>query len=217
MDILKRCGICLAGGALLCAGAITGEAVTDPVDADRGPHYVASMAAPVALALFAGLLLLFIGLAGLFARLRQSGERGGAAVILIGVSLALAELPHTILDMTAIPVVYARLPAKQAFDLSENQLAHIPGLLSTIAILPLLISSIVLARRLWNSRAFPQWAPRAAVVLLVLAIAELPLSAVAWWLPHGPVLLYIGLATYGLAMLSAPATTRTTHRDFVDA
>jgi hypothetical protein len=205
MDILKRCGISLAGGALLCAAAITAEAVTDPVSPDRAPHYISGLAAPVALTLLAGLLLLFIGIGGLVARLHQSGEGGGAAAVVIGVSLALAEIPHTILDMTAIPAVFDKLPAKQAYDLTENQFYQLPGLLSMVAILPLLIASIVLARRLWNSRTFPTWAPRAAVLLVALAIAELPLSSAAWWVPHGPVLLYVGIAGYGLGMLTRPA------------
>lgn len=217
MDVLKRCGISLAGGALACAVAITAEAVTDPVDADRAPHYLAGMAAPVALLLFAGILALLVGIGGLVARLHLTGERGGAAAVVIGLCLAVAEIPHTILDMSAIPVVFDKLPAQQAHDLSENSFTQLPGLLSTVAILPLLIAMIVLAVRLWNSRNFPTWAPRAAVGLLALAIAELPLSAIAWWLPHGPVLLYVGVAAYGVGMLTAPAVVPSDRHELVAA
>jgi hypothetical protein len=72
-----------------------------------------------------------------------------------------------------------------------------------IGVLLILVGSIVLARQLWNRTALPKWAPRWAIVLFVLAIAELPLSAVGWWLPHGPVLLYVGIAGYGVALITS--------------
>jgi hypothetical protein len=201
--LFRRCGAALAVGALLCGAAITAEAVTDPSDADRAPHYVASLAAPVALVLFGGILVLLIGFAGLFAFLHRAGDRGQGGALAMAIGLAVAEIPHTILDFSANPVLFDRLPGAQAHDLVENHISSLPGLLSGIGVLPLLIGSIVLAVRQWRHGALPRWAPRFAIACLVLAIAELPLSGVAWWLPHGPVLLYVGLAGYGAALMGA--------------
>jgi hypothetical protein len=203
--ILRDCGAILAGGGIACAVAIALEALTDPDDADQAPHYVAALAAPVALLLFFGVLAVIVGLASLAAHVQAARGRGTLWIAAIGVGLAIAEIPHTILDMTAIPAVFKQLPHSQAHDLVDNHFESLPGALSGIGILPLLIGSIMLARLLWNGSVLPRWAPRSAIACLIIAIAMLPASSLSWWFPHGPVLLYIGIAAYGAGLIRAAA------------
>lgn len=201
--LLGRYGVALIAGPVACALAITAEAVTDPVDSDRAPHYASAWAAPVALLLFAGVLVMLAGFGGLTAQLHRRGGRGAGAVLAIAGGLAIAEIPHTILDMTAIPAAFDRLPQATASDLVDKHIDGLVGALSGIGIVPLLIGSILLAVRTWRGGALPRWAPRWAIAGLVLGIVELPLSGVAWWLPHGPVLLYVGLAGYGAGLVAS--------------
>jgi hypothetical protein len=201
--LLSRYGLALIGGTVACAIAITLEAVTDPLDSDRSPHYHSAWNVPVAMLLFVGVLVMLAGLGGLVAHLHRRGARGAGGVLAIAGGLALAEIPHTILDMSAIPVLFDKLPAATASDLVDKHIDALPGALSGIGILPLLIGSILLAVRTWRGGALPRWAPRVAIAGLVLGIAELPLSGFAWWLPHGPVLLYLGLAGYGAGLVAA--------------
>jgi hypothetical protein len=201
--LLSRYGTALGAGAVACATAITLEAVTDPLDSDRSPHYHSAWNIPVAMLLFVGVLVLLAGFGGLVAHLHRRGARGAGGVLAIAGGLALAEIPHTILDMTAIPTLFDHLPPATASDLVDKHIDNLPGALSGIGVLPLLIGSILLAVRTWRGGALPRWAPRWAIAGLVLGVAELPLSGVAWWLPHGPVLLYLGLAGYGAGLVAA--------------
>ncbi len=211
-SIVRNCGIMLATGATACAVAIGLEAFTDPDDSDRAPHYVAGLAATVGLLLFAGVLALLVGLAGLCVQLHARRGRGTLWVAAIGLGLAIAEIPHTILDLSAIPAVYEQLPKAQAHDLVDNHFNALPGALSGVGILPLLIGSIMLARLLWSGGPLERWAPRWAIGCLIIAIVMLPMSEITWWFPHGPVLLYLGLAGYGVALVHATGETDATLR-----
>ncbi|WP_375479443.1 hypothetical protein [uncultured Jatrophihabitans sp.] len=219
LTLQRNCGVALAVGSVLAAAAIALEAVTDPDDADRAPHYIHGLAVPVALLLLGGVLVLLVGLVGLAVRIQTIRGRGTAWVAAVGLGLTVAEVPHTILDMTAIPVLFDRLPHAQARDLVDNHIDSLPGALSGIGILPLLIGSVLLARACWNGEIVPRWSPRWAIALLVVAVGTLPLSGLAWWFPHGPVLLYVGIAGYGIGLVRAVATAdaQPTQRRTADA
>jgi hypothetical protein len=206
-SLYRTCGLAAATGAVAVAAAITLEGFTDPVD--RPEHYHAGLALPVNLGLFVGFVVFLMGMCGVLlaqgTRLGRPGLGGGFALLF---GLAIAELPHTVVDFAVAPALFDRLPHAQARTLLEDHIDDLVGPLSGIGLLLLLVGLALLVRATLRAGMLPRWAPLASAWAVPCAIALGVLSGPLPLAPHPPVALYLGLAAYGLGLRAALAPER---------
>lgn len=206
------------GGRFLVAGGATlalvtwGELFVGPLVVPGEDVVLEPVPARVLhLVSYLGILLIPMGLAALAVLLRDRGRAAVVAVTGVGLGFVLGALPHTVLDWSAIPTVFDRLPEQQARELVEGFYRWI-GPVAMLGVLPLAAGAVtlgvlglrrgVLPRRLaWASLAVLP----AAVLLGVLGemLPDLPV-------PHPPVAFDLLLVAYGWHLVQQAAVQERT-------
>ncbi|MBV9897138.1 MAG: hypothetical protein JO020_23475 [Chloroflexi bacterium] len=188
----------LSGASLLLGGLLAAIAMifhpTDMTD----PANV-----PVHLALYTAVMLIALGLPGLYGRFAlQTGRTGLVGIVLLFVGAVFADPIHSVLEFTVVPVIAADPSTRSLLD------GPPPGLMGPLmlAIPVLLLGMIVWSVSVIRGKTVPRWpavmslAGVAAVMAGMIASGGQPggstLSEV------GPGILYLSLAAFGLVLVT---------------
>lgn len=201
-------GAALAASALVLAAVTWAERFTGP-DLDRTPQLVGAAAGPVHVASFLAFALFLPGLVGLYLAQRgRLGAVGTAGLVATAAGFWCGVLPHTVLDLGAIPPVFAALPPAQATALVNGMYDAI-GPLSAVGLPLAVFGLLALAVATARAGVLPRWARMAGLAAVPAAVLLGVLSGLlpALPVPHPPVALDLALAVYGVALAGrAPRT-----------
>jgi hypothetical protein len=199
--LFRLSGISLVLGGLLGAVAVAlhPSNMIDPVNI------------PVHLALYSAVMLIALGLPGLYVRqAERSGVVGLIGTVVLFFGLVFADPIHSVLEFTVVPVLAADPATRPLLD------GPPPGLMGPlmIAVPVLLIGLIVTAISSVRAGIFPRWPAAlgfAAVVMVVAGFAlsgpgpsESPVSEI------GPALLYLTMAAFGYVLAANRVRTAAT-------
>jgi hypothetical protein len=181
----------LGGVSLLVGGLIGTIALTVHPDRIDDP-----LSAPVHLALYSAVICSLLGLPALIAR---QAERSGITAVIGGVllffGLAFEDPLHSVLAFTVVPVISANPGAQSLLNSQPPAL----GILQTLALVAIAIGLALVVATTLRSPVPARWP---AIVWLLALIALLGSFVVPPLRTVGPVLLYLGLASFGVALLS---------------
>lgn len=193
-------GLALAFGASVLAVVTWLERFFGPtVDLDPDAALVAPGAVPIHVASFVAFLFVVVGLTTLAAIQPTATARVSALGLAAG--LWLGVLPHTVLDFSAIPIVFDELPRAEAVTLT-NRLYDVIGPLAIIGGLLAIVSLVVLSLATRRTGVLPRWAWMSGLASVPVAIALGALVGLlpALPVPHPPVALDLAVAVFGLAL-----------------
>jgi hypothetical protein len=188
------------GGLPLTAGGIIGAIVvaihphelTDPIDG------------PVHLALFYGALLVLLGWPAVLARqLGRIGTLGPLGFVLVFIGLAFDDITHSVLEFSVVPVLAsdpATRPLLSPDSATTAALMHGPFGLMMVLGLPLIVLGLVaFGVATLRARTLPAWPAAMHLVSAVTLVLMLVVPPVG---PIGAALFYLGMAAYGVGLLS---------------
>jgi hypothetical protein len=185
-------------GAMLLAGGLAGVVVMaihpdDPRDPLNGPlHFF----------YFFSTMLVILGLQGAPDRLRgRTGAATGAGFILLSLFFAVNELSHSVLDATILPALLNNPTTtdliSQGSWLEQALFAGAFGTMMMMGMVLLMISVVLVGIGTLIEGSYPRWP--AVLLLAAASTAILPLGHG----PVGPALLYVSVAGFGFAILTA--------------
>jgi hypothetical protein len=195
--LLRLAGLPLTVGGIIGAivVAIHPHELTDPIDG------------PVHLALFCGALLVLLGWPAVLAR--QSGRigiLGPPGFVLVFIGLAFDDITHSVLEFSVVPVLASdpsTRPLLSPDSATTAALMHGPFGLMMVLGLPLIVLGLVaFGVATLRAGALPRWP---AVMHLVSAVTLVVMLVVPPVGPVGAALFYLGMAAYGVVLLSPAA------------
>jgi hypothetical protein len=158
---------------------------------------------PIHILLFFGIVLIILGLPGVY--VRQSGKTkvlGLISMLLLVFGDVLVDLPHTSIEFAAFPALAANAAPKEAFALANDVYqSTLWGIISNAALLLVVISVPFFTIVSLRARVLPRWP-----AFVLLAFEVLTFASFLPFLPdviaeHSPALFYLGLASYGFVLL----------------
>jgi hypothetical protein len=163
---------------------------------------------PVHLALYSAVMLIALGLPGLYARqAERAGVLGLIGTVVLFFGLVFVDPIHSVLEFTVVPMLGADPATRPLLD------GPPPGLMGPLlmAVPVLLIGLLVMAIASIRAAVFPRWPAALAVATVVMVVvgfalsgpgpSESPVSEI------GPALLYLTLAVYGYVLAINPGRT----------
>lgn len=194
----------LSGIALILGGLLGTTAVALHPSNNIDPANI-----PVHLALYTAVMLVGLGLPGLYARqARQAGLTGLIGTIVVFFGLVFADPIHSVAEFTVVPLL-ASDPATRPLLAGPP-----PGLMGPlmIAIPVLLIGLLVMAVGSMRAGILPRWPAALAFATVIMVVAGFatsgpvpdssPVSEI------GPALLYLTMAAYGYVLAANQVRTR---------
>lgn len=193
----------LSGIALILGGLLGAAAVALHPSNNIDPVNV-----PVHLALYTAVMLVAVGLPGLYARqAAQAGVTGLIGTIVVFFGLVFADPIHSVALFTVVPLL-ASDPATRPLLAGPP-----PGLMGPlmIAFPILLIGLLVMAVGFLRAGIFPRWPAAVAFATVIMVIAGFAISGP---IPDGspvaeigPALLYLTMAAYGYVLAANQVRT----------
>lgn len=174
----------ITGGALVASAVVSlAGGMAHPV-VDGRSHSVEALTAPASpwaqLAIFAGALLLMVGLPGAFAWLSpRLGKVGLIGLALYFVGNAVSAQAHLVVEGFVAPTI-ARDPRARHLIPADGSIVAAPPfvVLQVVAGLVLVLGLLLLGVGLLRQRTVPRWIGAVLVVGAVLAVTPLPEVAV---------------------------------------
>lgn len=193
----------LGGGALGVAVTTSLEVVTAPYSSAVSLYAlngVVHMVKVVALVTFA------VGMLGWTEHCRDRlGRLGSAAGRLLAVAAVAGAMPYTVIESTLDPGLTPEAANLRLEAIYADQVWV--GILASVAMPIIVLSVLTLAAVVLGRRLLPIWAPTSSLLAIPLAVAAMVLAeSTGVALPHPPAWIFLGLATYGAAALTADRT-----------
>ena len=197
---------CRVAAALLGGGAL-GVAVTTSLEVLTAPYSsavslyalngVVHMVKVVALVAFA------VGVLGVIAHCRDRlGRLGSTAGRALAVATVAGAVPYTVVESSLDP---ALTPEAANSRLEAIYADHAwVGILASVALPIIVLSVITLAAVVLARRLLPFWAPVSSLLAVPVGVVAMIIAeSTGLELPHPPAWIFLGLATYGAAILTA--------------
>jgi hypothetical protein len=197
----------LSGAALIVGGALgaVGQLI-HPADPE-GPAMLASYAQasqPIHLLLFFAVLLVLLGLPGVYARQSdQTGLLGLVGFLLLFFGVPLVDLIHSVVDFAILPALVEQAP-DQAMPVITAAFEEPSWAILQMLGFPLLgLGVVVFGIVTIRARVFPRWTGWLLVAVPIVGIISrfLPIPPEVGTSPDG-VLFYVALVGFGYALLA---------------
>ena len=188
----------LSGVSLLLGGLLGGLAV-----AFHPSNMVDPVNVPVHLALYTAVMLIALGLPGLYARQADhAGTLGLAGLVALFMGLVFGDPIHSVLEFTVVPVLAQSAAGPRLLDGGP------PGLMGPlmVAIPILLIGLLTTAITSFRAGVLPRWPAVVAVAAVFLVPVGFALSGrgpnAAAIFNVGPALVYLSMAAWGYVLIA---------------
>jgi len=196
----------LSGAALVLGGALGAAGqLLHPADPE-GPAMLAAYAQasqPIHLMLFFAVMLVLLGLPGVYARQsEQTGLLGLVGFLLLFFGVPLVDLIHSVVDFAILPAVVEQAP-DQAMSVVLAAFEDPSWAILQMLGFPLLgLGVIVFGIATIRARVFPRWSGWVLVAVPIVGIISrfLPIPPDVGTSPDG-VLFYVALVGLGYALL----------------
>lgn len=192
----------LGGGALGIAVTTALEMVTAPYSATVSLYPINGVVHMIKVVVVVAFIC---GLLGFWVHLRDRlGLVGSIAVWALVVGTVFGPVPYSLAEASLDPSLAPGAANAQLEAIYEAN--EWIGALSTVGLLLILLSIVTLAVVGLRRRIFATWAPVLSVAAIPLAFAAGVLTfSVGLPIPHPPTWIYLGLASYGLALAQRTA------------
>lgn len=190
----------LGGGALGVAVTTSLEVVTAPYSSSVSLYPLngaVHMVKVVALVAFA------VGMLASIEHWRDRlGRLGSAAGRALAVASVAGAVPYTVIESSLDPGLTPAAANSRLEAIHEDQVWV--GILASVAMPIIVLSVLTLAAVVLGRGLLPIWAPISSLLAVPLGIAAMVLAeSTGVELPHPPAWIFLGLATYGAAILAA--------------
>ena len=192
--------VLLGGGALGVAVTTSLEVLTAPYSSAVSLYAlngVVHMVKVVALFAFA------VGMLGVIAHSRDRlGRLGSTAGRALAVATVAGAVPYTVIEASLDPRLTPQAANTQLEAIYADQ-AWV-GILASVALPIIVLSVLTLAVVILARQLLPIWAPISSLLAVPVGVVAMLLAE--WTgleLPHPPAWIFLGLATYGAAILAA--------------
>ena len=189
-------GLTLVLGGVLggVASAVHPPDLTDPINV------------PVHLALYVAIMLIALGLPGLYLRHSEATKVAGLiGMVMLFFGIVFGDTIHSVIEFTVMPVITANP------DTAALMHGGPPGLMAPlmIAFPVLLLGQLIFAITWLRAAELPRWPAVVACASVVLVIAGFPFNGTPLR-DAGPALLYFSMAIYGWELLAQRQSTAAT-------
>lgn len=211
-----------AAGAAMIVGAGVIAVVTwlerffgPLVEPEPTPSLVTAGAVPIHIVSFLAFILVAFAIRSIADVQPAAGRRVSVGALGVGFGYYLGVVPHTVLDFTAIPILFDELSQSQAVDLTGRTYMII-GPMAGVGLLTILVSFILLSLGSRRAGVLPRWVWISGLLVLpgmlildgiVSLVPDAPI-------PHGTLAINLAIVAYGVGVRRAAApSVHATSRD----